>query len=400
MAAASRILVLDGHSNQALAVVRSLSRGGYATFVASERRLPLASWSRYCRGHYRITENTVAGFAAMRRWAAAQEIDIVLPLAEGACLLCNRERTEWEAAGVTVGCGPDDMLSRAFDKLETLSLAESCGVRIPPTRMPNSLDEARTAVRELGFPCVVKPRVSDAWNGDHIVHNRGIGFVNDAASIETTIAPRVQGDLWPLIQGFVPGHTAGAFALCDNGRAVAWFAHESLRDVRPLSSPSCLRRSVELQPRLRDPAERLLAAMRWHGPAMVEFRDDGVSEPCLMEVNGRFWHSLQLAVAAGADFPLWWVQMLEGRTVPQSRDYTEGVAVRWLFGDFKRCLYSLKGPPAGYPDARLTLWQGIRDLVGHQPAGTRLEMWQPSDPLPALGEWVEGFRAVVAAARR
>jgi hypothetical protein len=36
---------------------------------------------------------------------------------------------------------------------------------------------------------------------------------------------------------------------------------------------------------------------------MVEFKDDGVNPPCLMEINGRFWGSLQLAIDAGVDFP-------------------------------------------------------------------------------------------------
>jgi hypothetical protein len=47
---------------------------------------------------------------------------------------------------------------------------------------------------------------------------------------------------------------------------------------------------------------RLLEALSWTGLAMVEFRvgEDG---PSLMEVNGRIWGSLPLAVRAGMDFP-------------------------------------------------------------------------------------------------
>ena len=391
-----RILILDGHSNQALACVRSLGRAGYEVLVASHRRWPLGAWSRYCVGQYRLTALTIESFVDLRAWARRQGVDIVLPLLEGACLLLNRERTEWEATGMTIACGDEALLNRAFDKAETLRLAASCEVRFPPTRMPRSLEEARVAAEELGLPCVVKPRVSDVWAGNAIVHAPGIGLVNDLASLEATVLARQHDGEWPLIQGFVPGHTAGAFALCDSGRVVAWFAHESLRDVRPLASPSCLRRSIRLAPRLREPAERLLAAMRWHGPAMVEFRDDGINEPCLMEVNGRFWHSLQLAVAAGADFPLWWVRLLEGKPLDSPTDYREGVAVRWLWGDVKRCLYTFKGPPAGYPAARLTLWRGVRELLGPQPPNTRLEMWQRNDPLPAVGEWIEGIRGVIS----
>jgi predicted ATP-grasp superfamily ATP-dependent carboligase len=396
MTARRRVLILNGHLNPALACVRSLGRAGYDVLVASIHRWPLGAWSRYCVAQYRLPSRTIESFAALREWACGQRVDIVVPLLEGAALLLNAERAEWEACGMTIGCGTEEMLARAFDKGQTLHLAEACGVRIPPTRFPQSLEEARTAVNELGLPCVVKPRASDALEGNAAVHAKGIGLVNDMASLDEIVLSRRHGGQWPLIQSFVPGHTAGAFALCASGRVVAWFAHESLRDVRPLASPSCLRRSIELAPRLREPAERLLNAMRWHGPAMVEFRDDGVNPPCLMEVNGRFWHSLQLAVAAGADFPLWWIRMLEGLPIDGPTQYREGVSVRWLWGDVKRCLYTFKGPPAGYPDSRLSLWRGIREMLGPQPANTRLEMWQRNDPLPAVGEWVEGIRGVLS----
>src|SRR5207249_2779433 len=84
---------------------------------------------------------------------------------------------------------------------------------------------------------------------------------------------------WPIIQAFVPGKGKGVFTVCDHGRPIAWFAHERLRDVRPSGSGSSLRRSVALDPRLQTRAERLLAQMEWHGPAMAEFRDEGTGAP-------------------------------------------------------------------------------------------------------------------------
>ena len=40
---------------------------------------------------------------------------------------------------------------------------------------------------------------------------------------------------------------------------------------------------------------------------MVEFKhDERDGVPKLMEINGRFWGSLQLAIDAGVDFPRCW----------------------------------------------------------------------------------------------
>lgn len=386
-----RVLVLDGQTNQALACVRSLGRAGYDVLVASTRRRPLAAWSRFSRGRFRLDGETVAAFGALRRWAKDRGVNVVLPLTERACILCNHERELWEAAGITVGSAPNELLHLAFDKAMTVAIARGCGVAVPPTRAPTSLVEAHAAAREIGFPCVVKSRYSNAWDGTRFFADPGTTYVREPAELEAAIQQHRQGDHWPIIQGFVPGQGKGMFALFDGGRPVAWFAHERLRDVRPSGSGSSLRRSAPLDPRLLGPAERLLSAMTWHGPAMVEFRDDGVHDPVLMEVNGRFWGSLQLTISAGADFPQWWVAILRGRTVDRRAGYAAGLTVRWVWGDVKRFLYILAGAPPGYPGRYPTIAQGLRELLGRQPPGTRSEAWQPDDRWPALGEWVQGI---------
>jgi predicted ATP-grasp superfamily ATP-dependent carboligase len=390
MTTGRRVLVLDGHTNEALACARSLGRAGHTVCVASPRPAPLAAWSRYAAARFRHAGETIAAFAAVRDWAHARGVEIVLPLGERACLLCNADRAAWEAAGMTVGCAPATTLRRAFDKAETLAYAARAGVRIPPTRFPTSLAECRAAAAAVGYPCVVKARRSHTWIGTGFVADRGACYASNPQELAAAVGNRRDGEDWPLVQGFVPGSGKGVFALCDHGRSVAWFAHERLRDVRPSGSGSSLRRSAPLPARLRAPAERLLAALQWHGPAMVEFRDDG-GEPCLMEVNGRFWTSLQLAINAGVDFPALWVAILAGEPVPAPNGYREGVTLRWLWGDVKRFLYILAGRPPGYPGRYPSIAEGLRELLGHQPPGTRLEAWDRHDPWPAVGEWVTGI---------
>jgi predicted ATP-grasp superfamily ATP-dependent carboligase len=394
------VLVLDGQTNQALACVRSLGRAGEDVYVAATRSRPLAGWSRFARGRFHLRGETPEAFAAMRRWAQDRGISLVLPLTERSCVLCNLERVAWEAVGITVGTAPDELLQIAFDKARTFDIAAHAGVVIPPTRTPQSIEEARAAAVEVGYPCVVKSRFSNAWDGTRFLPDPGTSYVKHPGELEAAVARHRQGGYWPIVQGFVPGQGKGVFALFDGGRPVAWFAHERLRDVRPSGSGSSLRRSARLDPQLLGPAERLLGAMAWHGPAMVEFRQDGDDPPCLMEVNGRFWGSLQLAVSAGADFPQWWAAILRGRAVERRSGYATGLTVRWVWGDVKRFLYILAGKPAGYPGTYPTVWQGLRELFGRQPAGTRSETWQPGDRWPAVGEWVQGVTDLLTGGRR
>lgn len=385
-----RILVLDAHSNPALACVRSLGRAGYDVLVASPVRLPLAWWSRYCRGGFRYEGPTLAAFRRIREWARQQGVSIILPVSEESSALCNMEREAWESAGMILGCATDDILKNAFDKASTVKAAQQCGLRTPATEYPNSLVEAVEAGERLGYPCVVKPRFSQSWDGIRFRPTQ-VRSVADAAGLREAVTEARTHGAWPLIQEFVPGHGAGVFALYSSGRPVAWFAQESIRSIRPMASPNCLRRSVPVDPTLRDHAERLLTSFDWHGPAMVELRTDPAGDSWLMEVNGRFWVSLQLAVSAGVDFPRLWVEALRGLPVAGPVEYDD-VVLRWLWGDVKRFLgVVISGPPAGYVGPYPTMREALRDLLGPQPDGTILEMWQRDDRWPAVGEWAQAL---------
>jgi predicted ATP-grasp superfamily ATP-dependent carboligase len=394
-----RILVLDGQTNQALACVRSLGRAGHTVYVASASARPLAAWSRYAAGRVRMRTDGPPreAYAELREWARREAIAIALPLTERSCLLCDMDRADWEAAGVRIGCGPGDMLLRAFDKEHTIRLAQASDVRVPPTAFPHSEAEAAEAGRALGFPCVVKARFSNAWNAEAGTFwaDRGCGYAQDADDLLRAVEDRRQGPWWPTVQGFVEGVGRAVSVLCDRGRIVAAFAHERLRDVRPTGSGSSLRRSIALDARLFEPTQRLLAALDWHGPAMIEYRDDG-GAPCLMEVNGRFWGSLQLGVDAGVDFPVLWVAILSGEHPERVREYREGVTVRWVWGDVKRIVHIAGGRPRGYAGPFPTLREGVAEVFGRQPDATRLETWRRGDRWPAFGEVAQGLRDLFA----
>src|SRR5207245_8993362 len=107
-----------------------------------------------------------------------------------------------------------------------------------------------------------------------------------------------------LLQRWVEGIGEGFFALRWGGRTVAMFAHRRLREKPPVGGVSVYRESIPLDDALVGPGLRLLDALDWQGVAMVECKRDLISgRHVIMEVNGRFWGSLQLAIDAGVDFP-------------------------------------------------------------------------------------------------
>jgi predicted ATP-grasp superfamily ATP-dependent carboligase len=138
-------------------------------------------------------------------------------------------------------------------------------------------------------------------------------------------------------------------------------------------------------------ASKLLAAAGWIGVAMIEFRvaDDGT--PYLMEVNGRFWGSLQLAIDCGIDFPWLLYQITQGLSVAEPQAYAVGRRLRWLMGDLDSLFVRLRQTLLSRPVKARALGAFMRSFL--DPA-CRQEVLRISDPLPGVVEVVEWFKAL------
>src|SRR5436189_2422633 len=123
------------------------------------------------------TQQVIAVYRSVTTQRGRQPVRVVLPQRERSCVLCNAEREQWEALGMALGCGPEAMLVGAFNKAQTLELAQACGLRIPPTRFPQSLVDCHTAAGAVGYPCILKPRFSDFWDGERFVADHGARYV-------------------------------------------------------------------------------------------------------------------------------------------------------------------------------------------------------------------------------
>ena len=382
-----RVLVLDAETTKALAVVRALGPT-MEVRTASRRRPAIAGWSRHVVEH-RVCDvardDEVADW--VRDFCRARDIGVVLSPEETSSWLLARDREALAADGIVAPLPTRDVLEVAMDKARTIEAARRLEVPAPPTVVLDDVEQAVPAARELGWPVVVKPRWSHYWTGDRFVVGGGVSYAASEDDLRAALARQPKGAPPPILQRFVPGRGLGLFfVLAPDGTLAAEFAHERLRDLRPTGSGSVLRRSVAVDPGLREQALRLLRGIGWWGVAMVEFRGEPArGDAMLMEINGRFWGSLQLAIDAGVNFPRLLVDVAQGRRVAMPR-YREDVVLRWWLGDLARVGRVMKGRPRGFDGAFPSRLEGIAQFLGPQPPRTRNEVLRWEDPLPAIGE--------------
>ncbi len=339
------VFVTDGDERPALAIVRSLGRRGMTVIVGADRPASLASSSRYCARHvtypspYRQRD---AFDRFLETFLARERVDVVLPVTDVTTdAICRNQERLTRYCSLPVP--PFDAFDLVTNKARAVEYAERCGVPVPRTHVIDGRVGLHAVLDEVVYPVAVKPvhsriRTPHGWL-------RGIAhYANSRADLQSLFDEHEYLAFHPsLIQERIVGPGVGLFALFDRGRLVGDFSHRRLREKPPAGGASVLSESVPVDPRLRDFAIRMLAPIGWHGVAMMEYKQDRrTGDFFLIEVNGRFWGSLQLAIDAGVDFPFLACQLARGVRPDMSAPYEIGVKNRWILGDVDHLLLRLR----------------------------------------------------------
>ncbi len=387
------VLVTDGEQRSSLAVVRSLGRAGYRVLVTSAASRSLAGASRYAARRIQVPDalTAPARFAeAVAGAARTWQPDVVIPITDASLRSLLPARQEIHG---TIPFGALEIVRRAADKPTVLRLAESLGIPVPRQVVVASPSEAlEEELPNLTWPVVVKPGSSVSGDGAGQV-KLGVSWAATPAELNAIVRSLPASAFPLLLQARVKGPGTGIFALRCDGQIRALFAHERIREKPPSGGVSVCSESVVPDPALVAQAQALLAALDWQGPAMVEFkRDAKTGVAYLMEVNGRFWGSLQLAVDSGVDFPRLLVEAAMGQPAPMLPESKPGVRMRWWWGDFDHLVARLRqsGNGSAHEPSRIELFRTFL-LPGRR---TLNEVFRWSDPGPALRETIDWFDAL------
>ncbi len=365
-----RALVLDTDDARAsLAAVRALARGGWKVGIGGRTARGLAASSRWCTWFDYVPrpESGIDSFAAaVDDVAARHDYEVVLPSTDAEALALSRERDRIAAA---VPYPPHQAVARAFDKLSLAQAAASAGVRTPATM----LVPVGEAMPSVSPPLVIKERVHAGAPGvDRLRIEAFIaGTLEEAAmGVDRIHAAGRDAVLQEVVRGPLVAHSS---VTTRDGDVLAAVQQEAERIFPPETGVSTRAHTVPLERDLADAAARLLNELGWFGLSQLQFlRADG-AEPALIDFNGRFYGSLALAVAAGANLPAAWAAVATGRPVPSFGDAAVGVRYQWLEGDLRLA----------------TAERGERLLKEalccmRYAAGARHSIWSVTDPVPPL----------------
>lgn len=252
-----------------------------------------------------------------------RDFDMILPVGAKAVATVARCRPELAALP------SPESLTCCFDKSATLSLAQRLDVPTPLTFHVMSLTDLADC--PVPYPCVIKPVCETEAKGVLYAFNNE---QREKCVHQMFAQIRVPPGRGVLIQQYISGEGAGFFALFDHGKPVRIFMHRRLREY-PITGGASSAACAHYDEVLKDYGLRLLKELNWHGVAMVEFKHEaGTGRYVLMEINPKFWGSVELALEAGVNFGADLIRVYRQEPLQYSEAYDRLLHFYWpLDGD-------------------------------------------------------------------
>jgi len=305
-----KVFITDAGYKHTLGAIRCLGRENIYIIAGSSFKHSQSFYSSYCKKRVIYPdprkENEFINF--MLNYVKSNKMNVLLPIGYLTITVLSKHKDKLSPY-IRIPIANYNSMKIASDKYRTMELAKNLGIKIPKTFDENKKIE--------NFPVVIKGLKES-------------GCIRYANSFKELSKFKTEDS---IVQEYIPGEGYGFFALFNEGKVRAIFMHKRVREYPITGGPSTVAKSI-YDPKLKELGLKLLESLNWHGVAMVEFKKDFRDDEFkLMEINPKFWGSLDLAIASGVDFPNLAVKMAVDGDVEPVFKYESGIKFRWLFPD-------------------------------------------------------------------
>ena len=362
-----RVLVTDAHYPHTLSIVRALGTSGIEVWLLGPKKLSLSFYSKYCRGKY-ISPPPHSEKEFLRflfSLLSSFQLDLLIPVSHESVKVVAKYRESLRRF-VRVEVPRWEKVSLALNKRKTYEIARNLGVPVPETFYPVNPKEARKVVSRIGLPVILKPLWETGVSSCRL--SRSLGeFMRDYLRLTEMYGDHV------MVQKYIDDPFTYCFAaLYQDGKCRRFFMHREKRALPSIGGSGVFVESF-FDEKLKAYSVRMLDFLEWHGVALVEFkRDPETGEFVLMEINPKFWASVEVAIRAGVNFPLLLCQIAEGKRLKYRESYRLGVK----FWFPSRELQRIWEQPFSLP-------QVVADLLSHR---VLTNVWL-CDPFPHFLEF-------------
>ncbi len=323
-----RVIITSGRTLMALSIAHSLGQRGIEIIGTESVKTTMLYFSKYVSTN-EICANPLDNpdqfledleYVVLKHKPDDNRPYLLMPSFEEVTLIA-KHKARFDKH-ITVACPDYSILSKVTPKQNLAQTARALNVNIPETYQPQDLNELISIARELAFPALLKPPDLSGGRGIRKVINKG-ELLNAYHTHQKKFGSP------PLIQSIAKGAEYCLTTLYQQGELKASMAYKNVQRFPADSGSAVVRETIDESPFIKE-ADKLLANIKWHGIAELDFMWEGSADqkPVLIEVNPRFWAALFQSIRSGVDFPWLNYMLFTQNTIPETGDKQLGTKTK------------------------------------------------------------------------
>lgn len=230
---------------------------------------------------------------------------LIVPADDATLSVVSKHKNELEKYHI-VACPGWNVTERIIDKKHTYALAETIGMQLPRTLVPQCFADLERYGRSIDYPCLVKPCESHRY---YEVFKKKMVRVENYEELIAACGQAAYQGIEVMLQEYIPGddtHGVNYNSYFCDGEPLLEFTAEKVRlSPQGFGVPSVVI-SKEV-PEVLEAGRKILKAIGYSGFSCTEFKKDTRDGKYkFMEINGRHNRSALLANKCGINFP--WIE--------------------------------------------------------------------------------------------
>lgn len=323
------VLIPDGDHALLFQAVYCLSKNkNISIHVLSNKKHVPMRYSRHVKSFKFFKENTVEEWLQeIDDQVIKHQIDVILPLQEKSIENLIRHKGELKSNEILTLSPSLKNFKIAVNKANLSAHLTSIDIDCPKTQIVEP-DSNYHNTELLSYPIIAKPAESLSGYGIKLLSNKDEAH-HFFKSLSSTY----------VLQEFIEGYDIDCSVLCKDGNVLLHAIQRGILFENRVFAPAIGIKFLHEEAVLKT-VKTLMASLEWTGIAHVDLRYDIKSKIFkVIEVNGRFWGSMDGALSVGYNFP--YLYCLLSKHIPFEVDTYKPIK----FYNFKGLIRLIKQKP-------------------------------------------------------
>lgn len=290
------ILIPDGEAPVLMIVLNCLSevKGIKIHVMSDDADIPMKHSKKVFKFYYCPKTDTGADYInSINEITKDQEIDLIMPIFEDSIRIITKHRNLITSLNKLALLPSYSNFEKAINKGSLTSFLETLGLPYPKSQIIK--DGFKPDLSKISYPVLVKPIKSPGG---------GIGievFKEESEFLEFLNSLDSKSNY--LVQDYIEGYDIDCSVLCKNGVVLAYTIQKPNMHGGNKFAPQISFKFVK-EDDIINQVKTLMKSLDWSGVAHLDMRfDEKTNDFKVVEINPRFWGSLEASLFAGINFP-------------------------------------------------------------------------------------------------